>query len=62
MASLLLVAATAAGLAQGSALTAPSNVADPRNAQLEHRIEALSEALVATDQQIEQSQADQTAR
>jgi uncharacterized coiled-coil protein SlyX len=56
MASLLLVAATAAGLAQGSALTAPSNVADPRNAQLEHRIEALSEALVATEQQIEQSQ------
>ena len=54
--SLFLVATAAAGLAQGSALSAPSDAADPRNAQLAHKIEALSEALAATQQQIEQSQ------
>ena len=54
--SLLLVGATAAGLAQGSALPASSIVADPRNAQLANKIEALSEALAATQQQLEQSQ------
>jgi hypothetical protein len=53
---LLLVTATAAGLAQGSALPASSNVADARNTQLADKIEALSEALAATQQQLEQSQ------
>jgi uncharacterized coiled-coil protein SlyX len=54
--SLSLVGAASAGLAQEAASPAPSNVTDPRNAQLEKKIEALSEALATTQQQIEQSQ------
>jgi uncharacterized coiled-coil protein SlyX len=54
--SLLLGTAAATVFAQGSAATPPANASDSHGARLEQKMEALSAALAATQQQIEQSQ------
>jgi uncharacterized coiled-coil protein SlyX len=53
---LLLGSVAAAGHSQTAAPPAPQNAQNQRNAQLEQRIDAISAALAATQQQIEQSQ------
>jgi uncharacterized coiled-coil protein SlyX len=56
LACLLLASATAVGHAQTAAPPSPLNEQDRRNVQLQQKIDAISAALAATQQQIEQSE------